>query len=148
MRIHGTAIAYENTGVLIRGESGSGKSTLAAWLLRSARNQGKNCALVADDIVILARDGDSIVVSAPTETEGMIELRGFGPIEVAIVKSTKLQCVIDLVDNSKLERLPDDCELKVELLGVPIRRQPVPDNSFERMVLLTENTIANIPRIC
>ena len=67
--VHATAIAFGNRGVLIRGAPGSGKSELA---LRMIDNLGfgrgtkpLRAKLIADDQVLLAREGSEIVMRAP-----------------------------------------------------------------------------------
>ena len=146
MRIHASAITYNNCGVLIRGKSGAGKSTLAHLLLNNAKELNLEAALISDDIVILEREQTQIIASAPKNTFGLIELRGFGLIKVKANSPAIIHCVIDIVESTKLERMPDDIELTESLLDVKIRRQPVPNNCFLRMLLLSQAVIENIPR--
>ena len=71
-QVHGTCIAIDGAGVLLRGPSGCGKSDLALRLIDGG------AVLVADDRVSLeARAGD-LVASAPDALAGLLEVRGVG----------------------------------------------------------------------
>src|ERR1700709_2175376 len=59
IRVHGTCIALDGEGVLLRGPSGSGKSDLALRLIDGG------ALLVADDQTELRRRGDAVIASAP-----------------------------------------------------------------------------------
>ena len=146
MRIHASAITYNNCGVLIRGKSGAGKSTLAHLLLNKAKELNLNAALISDDIVMLEQRQAQIIATAPKNIHGMLELRGFGLVKVNAISPAIIHCVIDIVESTKLERMPDDIEFTESLLDVKIRRQPVPNNCFQRMLLLSQAVIENIPR--
>ena len=147
MRIHATAVNYNDRGVLIRGKSGSGKSTLAHLLLNNANALGLNAALISDDIVSIKKDKGHIIASAPKSIFGLMEVRGYGLINVKAISSATIHCIIDIEDAMKLEQMPDESELTGNILDVIVRRQPVPNNSFHRMLLLSLVAIDNIPRI-
>ncbi|MFY9875348.1 MAG: aldolase, partial [Rhodomicrobium sp.] len=77
--VHGTCVALGNAGALLRGPCGSGKSDLALrFLYLPSDRLREEVALVADDQVILRRDGDDIVASCPKLLDGKIEVRGCG----------------------------------------------------------------------
>jgi HPr kinase/phosphorylase len=105
--VHATCIAIGGRGVLLRGPSGSGKSDLA---LRAIAD---GAALVADDQVVLARSGESVIASAPSALYGMIEIRGLGIMRVEAAAEAEIKLVVDLIDAASVERLPDrrHCEL-------------------------------------
>ena len=72
--LHGTCVSVGGEGVLILGEPGSGKSGLA---LRLIDEPGYGISgvllrseLVADDQVIVTRDQDRLVASAPASLRG------------------------------------------------------------------------------
>ncbi len=96
---HGTVVAGETTGVLIRGASGTGKSGLALNLIaRGAR-------LVADDRVMLeVRDG-RLLASAPPPLAGLIEARGLGLLRLPHVEAAEIGIVVDL-DHAPEARMP------------------------------------------
>ncbi|HLJ63468.1 MAG TPA: serine/threonine protein kinase [Stellaceae bacterium] len=99
--IHGTSIALDGRGVLLRGPSGSGKSDLALRLLESGAR------LVADDQTELTREGEGVIMSAPAPIAGRIEAWGLGIVEVPALGAAKLALVVDLVPRERLERLPE-----------------------------------------
>ena len=147
MRIHGSAVKYNMCGVLIRGKSGSGKSTLANLLLNNARELGIKAKLISDDIVNISQEKNTLIASAPKNTFGLMEIRGYGVIKVKAISSATINCVIDIVDAAKLARMPDDSELSIKLQGVKVRRQPVPNNCFHRMLLLSLVAIGGNQRL-
>jgi len=101
IRVHGTAVAVEGEGVLLRGPSGCGKSDLALRLI----DQGAR--LVADDQTELNVDGDEIAMTAPAVIAGQIEVRGLGIMRVPSVRSAPLRVVVDLVSSALVDRMPE-----------------------------------------
>jgi serine kinase of HPr protein (carbohydrate metabolism regulator) len=117
IRVHGTSVALEGEGVLLRGPSGCGKSDLALRLI----DQG--ACLVADDQTELFLDGDEIAMTAPATIAGRIEVRGLGILSVPSVDRAPLRLVVDLVAAAAVERLPEPrhCSLlgrSVALIGL------------------------------
>jgi len=110
--IHGTAVGIDGAGVLLRGPSGAGKSDLALRLIDGG------AALVADDRVVLARDGDAILAFAPDSIAGKLEVRGLGIVKLPAAVSARLRLVVDLVAPDAVERLPKAGE--TVLLGVAL----------------------------
>jgi len=101
IRVHGTSVALEGAGVLLRGPSGSGKSDLALRLIDAG------AALVADDQTELRRVSTGLRMSAPTAIAGLLEVRGVGILRVPSVPSAILRLVVTLVPSEAIERLPD-----------------------------------------
>jgi len=110
--VHGTTVAIDGRGVLIRGPSGRGKSDLALRLIdRGAR-------LVADDQTRLVRDEEEVIAEAPDAIAGLIEARGLGLLRLPYGPA-RLRLVVDLVaDPAEIERLPEAS--RVDLLGVTL----------------------------
>ncbi len=100
IRVHGTSVALDGAGVLLRGPSGCGKSDLALRLI----DQGAQ--LVADDQTELDLEGDEIAMTAPATIAGQIEVRGLGILRVPSVSSAPLRVVVDLVPMASVERMP------------------------------------------
>ncbi len=92
-----SCVAMRSRGVLITGVPGSGKSTLALALL------DRGGELVGDDGVALEWDGERMLASPPPNTEGLIEIRNVGLLEVPVI-SAPISIVINLTTNA--ERLP------------------------------------------
>jgi HPr kinase/phosphorylase len=101
IRVHGTSVALDGAGVLLRGPSGSGKSDLALRLIDAG------AALVADDQTELHRVSTGLRMSAPTAIAGLLEVRGVGILRVPSVPSAILRLVVTLVPSEAIERLPD-----------------------------------------
>jgi serine kinase of HPr protein (carbohydrate metabolism regulator) len=100
IRVHGTAIALGDDGVLLRGPSGAGKSDFALRLI----DQGAR--LVADDQTELRREGHDIIMSAPATIAGQMEVRGLGIMSVPHLDSVPLRLVVDLLPSADIERMP------------------------------------------
>jgi HPr kinase/phosphorylase len=97
--LHASAVAVLGRAALITGPSGAGKSGLALALM------SMGARLVADDGVILTRDGGRLVARAPEAIRGLIEARGVGLLRAAPLDDVPLAVVIDL-GTTESERLP------------------------------------------
>lgn len=114
--VHATCVALGEAGVLIRGRSGTGKSTLALLLLDRADLVGIPAALVGDDRITLARDGDDLMARPHPVLEGRIELRGLGLRRVLTYRDrVGLALVVDLI--TAAARLPEPAAADVDILG-------------------------------
>ena len=111
-QIHATCINLQGFGLLLRGPSGGGKSDLALRMMEH------NSQLIADDRVDLTLEDDALIARAPCYLRGLLEVRGLGVIEVQYGISIQVLGVIDLVDNTKIERLPNH-QTEI-LLGIEI----------------------------
>lgn len=121
--VHGTCVALGDAGALLRGSCGAGKSDLALrFLYLSSDRLGAEPALVADDQVILRRDGDHILASCPQTLDGKIEVRGCGiaHLKAAAAQAT-LKLIVDLDWTGDKPRFPEKIEWET-VLDVPVRR--------------------------
>lgn len=108
LRVHGSCVALDGAGVLLRGPSGSGKSDLALRLIDGG------AFLVADDLTELVRRGDTVFASLParaaSETRGHIEVRGVGILPVPSLSEAPLRLVFEMAPGTPpgalVERLP------------------------------------------
>jgi serine kinase of HPr protein (carbohydrate metabolism regulator) len=92
-----SCVAMRGRALLITGEPGSGKSSLALALM------DRGGELVGDDGVTLAQVGELIVATPPPHTEGLIEIRNVGLLEVPTTRAP-VAIVINLTRHA--ERLP------------------------------------------
>lgn len=112
--LHGTSVAIDGKGVLIRGPSGSGKSDLALRLLDDGAQ------LIADDRTVVAKEGVRVILSAPGPIRGKLEVRGIGVLTCESFVTAPLQLIVDLVPTAEIERLPDP--QTVSILNLLVRR--------------------------
>lgn len=99
--IHGTGLYFEGYGILLTGPSGSGKSDLALRLM------ARGAELVGDDYLELSRDNGRLIMQAPKNIAGKIEVRHVGILKVAYRKQAPVDLVFQLAAKDNLERLPD-----------------------------------------
>ena len=100
--LHATAVAIDGNGVLLRGPSGCGKSDLALRLMDAGG------VLVSDDRVEISVLNESIVARTPKTIAGKLEVRGFGIVQVSYLSEVRITLIADLVNNQKIERLPEN----------------------------------------
>ncbi|WAT18807.1 HPr kinase/phosphatase C-terminal domain-containing protein [Aurantiacibacter sp. MUD11] len=92
-----SCVAMRGRALLITGAPGSGKSSLALALL------DRGGELIGDDGVTLSQVGELVVATPPPNTEGLIEIRNVGLLEVPTTRAP-VAIVINLT--TAAERLP------------------------------------------
>lgn len=131
MAIHGSFVDVYGVGLLFYGRSGIGKSEIALDLIERGHR------LVADDLVMISRKGEGILMGTGTEmVKHYMEIRGLGIIDVRAVfgiRAIRFQKRVELLVNleewsSKKEytRTGLDSET-IDILGVeiPFVRLPI-----------------------
>lgn len=122
--LHGTCVSVGGEGVLILGEPGSGKSALALRLIDQPGHGISGVLvrgeLVADDQVIVTREQDKLLASAPAALRGKLEVRGLGIVTLATPPSAPLALVVKLQDHSAIERLPDPATFEILGIALPL----------------------------
>jgi len=96
--IHGSLVDVYGVGILFVGKSGIGKSEVALDLVERGHR------LVADDVIILTKKGEGILIGAGTNlTKHFMEVRGLGLIDVermfgirAIRYQKRLEIIVEL----------------------------------------------------
>ncbi|MBI5475526.1 MAG: HPr kinase/phosphorylase [Ignavibacteriales bacterium] len=127
--VHGSFVDVYGIGLLLIGRSGIGKSEIALDLVERGHR------LVADDIVMITRKGEGILMGAGTDlVKHFMEIRGLGLIDVrsmfgirAIRFQKRVEVVVELMDwdpNAEYTRTGLDEEgvtlLDVQVLGVKL----------------------------
>jgi serine kinase of HPr protein (carbohydrate metabolism regulator) len=118
IEVHGTAVAIDGQGVLLRGPSGSGKSDLALRLVDGGAR------LISDDLVRIERRGAELWVmppiGVPPELRHRIEIRGLGIAALPGEAEAPLALVVDLVSVPGPERLPPAQRCQYLEVGLPL----------------------------
>lgn len=134
-RIHATAIAIDEAGLLLRGASGSGKSTLALALIALAGQDGRFGRLVADDRTALTASGERLVARPVAPLEGIVERRGLGLTPEPATPAAVIRLIVDLIGEEP-PRMPEPEELVDNLCGIDLPRLRVAGRAGdERLVL-------------
>lgn len=107
--VHGTAVAFGGSAVLILGPSGAGKSRLALQLL------GLGASLIADDQVLLRAQGGRCIAALPPGLPPLIEARGIGLLAAPMAGPTPVVLAVDLARAQAARLPPKSC---VALAGI------------------------------
>ncbi|GJQ64138.1 MAG: HPr kinase/phosphorylase [Melioribacteraceae bacterium] len=129
--IHGSLVDVYGVGMLFVGKSGIGKSEVALDLVERGHR------LVADDVVILTKKGEGILIGAGTElAQHFMEVRGIGFIDVrsmfgirAIRFQKRLEVIIELEvwdkDNEYTRTGLDDSLFSLLDVEIPYIKLPI-----------------------
>lgn len=148
-RLHATSIAVNGRAAVIIGPSGSGKSDLALRCLTAGPAMARNAEvrLVADDQSILVRRGHQLIVSAPDELAGRLEIRGVGIVTVDVAHEAAVALVVDISAGGRQPRYPDPWPTVSRLgLSIPLLRL-APFEPSAAAKLLAALTLAELPSL-
>lgn len=142
LSIHGSFVDVYGVGMLFIGKSGIGKSEVALDLVERGHR------LVADDVVILTKKGEGILMGAGTDlVKHFMELRGIGIIDIrsmfgirAIRFQKRLEIVLELEiwdDKAEYTRTGLDDSYK-ELMDVEIPYVKLPIIPGKNITVISE----------
>lgn len=129
--IHGSFVDVYGVGICFVGKSGIGKSEVALDLVERGHR------LVADDVIILTKKGEGILIGSGTEiAKHMMEIRGLGIIDVerifgvrAIRYQKRLEIVVELEvwdEKSQYTRTGlDEKTIKISEVEIPYIKLPI-----------------------
>jgi HPr kinase/phosphorylase len=129
--VHGSLVDVYGIGVLVAGRSGIGKSEIALDLVERGHR------LVADDVVMITRKGEGILIGAGTDlVKHFMEVRGLGLIDVrsmfgirAIRYHKRVEIVVELEewrpDEDYTRTGLDDLTVSVLEVEVPLVKLPI-----------------------
>lgn len=104
LSLHGSFVDVYGVGILFMGKSGIGKSEVALDLVERGHR------LVADDVVILTKKGEGILLGSGTEiAQHFMEIRGIGIIDVRSmfgIRAIRFQKRLEII--VKLENWDDE----------------------------------------
>ncbi len=140
--IHGSFVDVYGVGLLFYGRSGIGKSEIALDLVERGHR------LVADDVVMISRKGEGILMGAGTDLiQHFMEIRGLGIVDVRSVfgiRAIRFQKRVELVVNleewspkKEYTRTGLD-EETIELLGVEIPFVKLPIFPGKNITVISE----------
>src|SRR5690606_37786840 len=114
--MHATGSRLGRRGVMPRGPPSAGTSLLALALLDEWGAQGRKAQLVAYDRLEVTADKGRLMMHAPKNIEGLVELRGRGIVSRPSIPKASVHLIVDLVPD--LVRMIEEEELATDLLGV------------------------------
>lgn len=140
--VHGSFIDVYGIGVLLTGRSGIGKSEIALDLIERGHR------LVADDVVMVTRKGEGILMGAGTDVvKHFMEVRGLGLIDVRSIfgiRSIRYQKRVEII--VELQEWKNDVEYTrtgldhetLQVLGVGIPHVRLPIFPGKNVTVITE----------
>lgn len=145
--VHSTLVDVYGIGVLFTGRSGIGKSEIALDLVERGHR------LVADDIVIITKKSEEILMGEPSElSENHLEIRGLGIIDVrsifgirAVRIQKRVEVEVNLVEfdpKENYERIGLN-EKTTTILGVEIPQIILPINPGKNITVIAEAIALN-----
>ena len=140
--IHGSFVDVYGAGMLFTGDSGIGKSEVALDLVERGHR------LVADDVIILTKKGEGILMGAGTNiVKHFMEIRGLGIIDIermfgirAIRYQKRLEIIVELEfwkDDGDYTRTGLN-EQKVNISGVDIPYIKLPISPGKNITVISE----------
>jgi HPr kinase/phosphorylase len=129
--VHGSLVDVYGVGVLIIGRSGIGKSEIALDLLERGHR------LVADDVVMITRKGEGILIGAGTDlVKHFMEIRGLGLIDTrsmfgirAIRYQKRVEVVVEVEEWKSTQDYTrtglDDSTISILDVDLPLVRLPI-----------------------
>ncbi len=140
--LHGTLADVHGVGLLLVGKSGVGKSECVLDLVERGHR------LVADDIVIVSRRGNDVLIGHGHELQRHhMEIRGIGIIDIRAlfgIRAIRLQKRIEVIvqletwDTSRQYNRTGLEEESITILGVEVPRITVPLNPGKNITVVSE----------
>lgn len=121
---HASVVQIDGKGIMIIGQSGSGKTSTALGLLETAKIHRKDASLICDDQAHLFRENQQLIAKVPEQIAGQVEIRGFGIINHPYLEKSAISLVTELVDDEKIERMPEPDRFTIEGLNLPFLKIP------------------------
>jgi HPr kinase/phosphorylase len=147
MTVHGSLADVYGVGLLFMGRSGIGKSECVLDLVERGHR------LVADDMVIIARRGNDVLIGRGHELQQHhMEIRGVGIVDIsalfgvrAIRQQKRIEVVVQLVDwddRAQYDRTGLHGE-ECEMLGVGLPKVVIPLNAGKNITVISEVVAMN-----
>lgn len=145
--MHAELVDVYGVGILIQGNSGIGKSEIALELIKRGH------ILVSDDVVDIKCIDGVLYGKSPEITDGMMEVRGLGVINVtalfglsSVSNEKQIDFIIELEpwgnDMDTFDRIGNNNETQ-EVLGVSVKKIRIPVRPGRNLAVIVEAAAAN-----
>jgi len=144
---HGSMVDVYGVGMFITGRSGIGKSEIALDLIERGHR------LVADDLVVVTRKGESVLIASGTElVRHFMEIRGLGIIDIeamfgirAIRHQKRLEVVVELLEWDPTQEYDRTglASKTTEILGVEVPLIQLPIYPGKNITVIAEVVALN-----
>ena len=144
--MHGVLMDVSGVGILITGHSGVGKSETAMELIKRGHR------LVADDSVIIRREGDTLVGTSPELIRYFMELRGIGILNIknmygsgSILNEKSIELVMELedwVEGKEYDRLGVGTQYET-ILNQKVMKHTIPVKPGRNLSIIIEVAARN-----
>jgi HPr kinase/phosphorylase len=145
--MHAELVDVYGVGIMIQGSSGIGKSEITLELIKRGH------ILVSDDVVDIKCIDGALYGKSPSITDGMMEVRGLGVINVtalfglsSVSEEKKIDFIIELErwDGSydNFDRIGNINETE-EILGVKVKKARIPVRPGRNLAVIVEAAAAN-----
>lgn len=144
---HGSMVDVYGVGMFITGRSGIGKSEVALDLIERGHR------LVADDLVVITRKGESVLIASGTElVRHFMEIRGLGIIDIdamfgirAIRHQKRVEIIVELLEwepGKEYDRTGLETKT-VNILGVDVPLVQLPIYPGKNITVIAEVVALN-----
>ncbi len=106
--LHASAVALEDTAIMLRGPSGSGKSMIGLALIEHYGAQ-----LIADDRLYVEAEAGAVLLRPHDTLAGLVEVRGLGLLRMAYQPRARLALVVELVAGEAVPRIAPNATTEI-----------------------------------
>lgn len=136
MNRHCCVVEIDGFGMLLEGPSGAGKTSLALGLLEHSMLSERPAGFVCDDQAIIGTQDGKLIAKAPLQTSGMVEIRGYGVVQIANQPEAVIRLVVKLVSDEEVERMPQNEVEIITGISLPILKVPMRYEAGARRIIM------------
>lgn len=136
MNRHCCVVEISGVGIVIEGPSGAGKTSLALALLEHAALTETPAGFICDDQAIISTQEGRLIAHAPANTSGLVEIRGYGIVQIANQPEADVDLVVNLVSDEAVQRMREDETTVVAGIELPLLKVPSRHEAGARRIIM------------